>query len=133
MKNKKLLLWLVSMVALVALVALMVGLWIGTRQEPVEGTKTICVTVVHKDSSEKVFDIETDGEYLADALLGENLISGEMTEYGLMIHAVDGEEANWDTDQGWWQIFEGEEPATLGASSIVIEDGDSFRLVYTVG
>lgn len=130
MKNKKLLLWLVSMVALVAL---MVGIWFVTREKPVDGSKQITVTVVHKDGSEKQFTIETDAEYLDEALLGEDLITGEMSEYGLIIRAVDGEEADWDTDQGWWQIFEGEEAATLGASSIVLRDGDSFRLVYTVG
>lgn len=130
MKNKKLLLWLVSMVALVAL---MVGIWFVTREKPVDGSKEITVTVVHKDGSEKRFTIETDAEYLDEALLSEDLITGEMSEYGLIIHTVDGEKADWDTDQGWWQIFEGEEASTLGASSIVIEDGDSFRLVYTVG
>lgn len=130
MKNKKLLLWLVSMVALVAL---MVGIWFVTREKPVDGSKEITVTVVHKDGSEKRFTIETDAEYLDEALLSEDLITGEMSEYGLIIHTVDGEEADWDTDQGWWQIFEGEEAATLGASSIVLRDGDSFRLVYTVG
>lgn len=130
MKNKKLLLWLVSMVALVAL---MVGIWFVTREKPVDGSKEITVTVVHKDGSEKQFTIETDAEYLDNALLGEDLVAGEMTEYGLVIHTVDGEKADWNEDQGWWQIFEGEETAALGASSLVIEDGDSFRLVYTVG
>ena len=52
MKNKKLML---IAVALVACVAVMLGVFMATRPETVAGSKTITVTVVHKDGTEKVF------------------------------------------------------------------------------
>lgn len=130
MKNKKI---LIAIVALIAVVAVMVGVWFATRPEPVEGDKTITVTVVHKDKTEKVFTYHTDEEYLGPVLLAEELVVGENGPYGLSIHTVDGEKADWNVDQGWWQIFIGEESATLGADSITIKDGDTFKLVYTIG
>ena len=130
MKNKKLIL---AAVALVALIALFVGVWLATRPETVQGAKTITVTVVHKDGTEKVFTYQTDEEYLGPVLTSQGLVQGDNGEFGLMIHTVDGEKADWSVDQGWWQVLVGEQSATTGADSIVIADGDTFKLVYTIG
>ena len=130
MKDTKI---LMAVIALVAVVAIMVGIWFATRPETQEGAKTITVTVVHKDKTEKVFTYHTDEEYLGAVLLAEELVVGENGPYGLMISAVDGETADYSADQGWWQIFIGEESATLGADSIPVKDGDTFKLVYTIG
>lgn len=130
MKNKKLLL---AVVALVAAAALMLGLWMGTRPETVAGGKDITVTVIHKDASEKVFEYDTDAEYLGQVLLEEELAEGETGEYGLMINTVDGETADWSVDQSYWAIFIGEEYATTGADGIALTDGGQYRLVYTIG
>ena len=59
MKNKKLIL---IAVALIACVAVMLGIFVMTRPETVAGSKTVTVTVVHKDGSEKVFTCKTDAE-----------------------------------------------------------------------
>ena len=128
--NKKI--W-IAVIALIAVVGVMAGIWFATRPEPVEGDKTITVTVVHKDGTEKKFTYHTDEEYLGPVLLAEELVVGEEGPYGLMISAVDGETADYNVDQGWWQIFIGETSATLGADSIPIKDGDTFKLVYTIG
>lgn len=130
MKNKKL---IIAAVALVAIVALMVGIWFLTRPETQQGAKTITVTVVHKDKTEKTFTYHTDEEYLGPVLLAEKLVEGETGPYGLNIHTVDGEKADWNVDQGWWQIFVGDTSATLGLDSLPVKDGDSFKLVYTIG
>ena len=130
MKNKKL---IIAIVAVVVLIAVMVGIYFATRPETVEGAKTITVTVVHKDGTEKAFTCHTDEEYLGPVLLTEKIVEGENGPYGLMISAADGEVADYNVDQGWWQILIGEESATLGADSIPVKDGDTFKLVYTVG
>ena len=52
---------------------------------------------------------------------------------GLMFDTADGETADYNVDGGWWQIFIGEESATLGADSIPVHDGSAFKLVYTIG
>ena len=130
MKNKK---TIVSLVALIVAAVLMLGLWFATRQQAVEGAKAISVTVVHKDGSQKDFHYHTDKEYLGEMLLEEELAEGEVSTYGLMIYAVDGETADWNADQSYWAIFIGEEYATTGADGIVLTDGGTYRLVYTIG
>lgn len=130
MKNKKI---LIAVIALVAVAALMVGVYFATREKPVEGQKTITVTVVHKDGSEKLFTCKTTEEYLGPVLLAEKIVEGDMGDYGLFITTADGETADYSVDGGWWAVYKGEEQTTTGADQVVIEDGDSFRLVYTIG
>ena len=130
MKNKKL---IVSIVALVLVIALMAGVYIATRPETAEGAKTITVTVVHKDGSEKVFEYHTDEEFLGAVITAEGLVTGYEGEYGLVIESVDGETADWNVDQSYWALFVGEEYATTGAGTTPIHDGDTFKLVYTIG
>lgn len=130
MKNKKMIL---VAVALIACVAVMLGIYLGTRPETIAGGKTITVTVVHKDGSEKVFTCQTEEEYLGAVLVAENIVVGEYGEFGLYFNTADGETADWNVDNGWWQVFVGEEAAMLGADSLPIADGDTFKLVYTIG
>ena len=58
---------------------------------------------------------------------------GEEGPYGLTISAVDGETADWNVDQSYWALYIGEEYATTGADSTPVNDGDGFKLVYTIG
>ena len=130
MKNKKV--WL-GLAALIVALAVMVGIYVGTRPETVDGTKEITVLVVHKDGTEKEFEYHTDAEYLGTVLLDEGLAEGESGQYGLMIYTVDGETADWSVDQSYWAIFIGEDYATTGADGIVLTDGGEYSLVYTIG
>jgi len=130
MKNKKL---IIASVVLVAVIALMAGLYFGTRPDPVAGGKNITVTVVHGDGSQKVFEYATDAEYLGEVLVSEELVNGEVGQYGLYFDTVDGEQAVWETDQAYWSILIGEEYATVGADGIVLTDGGAYSLVYTIG
>jgi len=130
MKNKKMIL---IAVALAACAAVMLGVFLMTRPETVQGSKTITVTVVHKDSSEKVFTCHTDAEFLGTVLVDENIVVGDYGEFGLFFNTADGETADFNVDGGWWQVFIGEESAMVGADQIPIADGDTFSLVYTIG
>ena len=104
-----------------------------TEEEPTVQTVAVTVIVVHKDGSEKVFEVETDALYLGEVLLEEGIVEGEMGPYGLMISAADGEVADWNVDQSYWAIFIGEEYATTGADGIPVFGGDVYKLVYTIG
>ena len=130
MKNKKLIL---IAVALIACVAVMLGIFVMTRPDTVAGNKTVTVTVVHKDGSEKVFTCKTDAEYLGTVLVDENIVAPNYGEFGLYFDTADGETADYSVDGGWWQVFIGEESAMVGADQIPIADGDTFKLVYTIG
>ena len=130
MKNKKLIL---IAVALIACVAVMLGIFVVTRPETVAGSKTVTVTVVHKDGSEKVFTCHTDEEYLGKVLVNENIVVGNYGEFGLYFDTADGEKADWNVDNGWGQVCIGEEAAITGADQMPIADGDAFSLGYTIG
>ena len=130
MKNKKMIL---IAVALIACVVAMLGIFLATRPETVAGAKTVTVTVVHKDGSEKVFTCPTEEEFLGKVLVNENIVVGNYGEFGLYFDTADGEKADWNVDNGWWQVFIGEEAAITGADQIPIADGDTFKLVYTIG
>ena len=130
MNNKKV--WL-GLIALVAVIAVMLGVYFGMRPETAEGRKTVTVTVVHKDGTEKVFAYSTEETYLGPVLLAENLIAGENGPYGLVISAVDGETADWNADQSYWAIYVGEEYATTGVDTTPVTDGGEYKLVYTIG
>ena len=130
MKNKKI---LIAAIVIVALIAVMVGVYFAARPAVAEGAKTISVTVVHADGSEKQFQYRTDEEYLGPVLLAEGLAEGENGPYGLTIYVVDGEKADWNENQSYWALYIGEEYAATGAESTPVKDGDSFKLVYTIG
>jgi len=130
MKNKKLIL---GLGVLVLILALMAGIFLSTRPETVQGAKTITVTVVHKDGTSRDFTYHTDEEFLGAVLLAEGLVAGEMGDYGLMISEVDGETADWNVDQSYWALYVGEEYGTNGVDTTPIHDGDTFKLVYTIG
>ena len=128
-KNKKIIL---GVVALVAVVAVLLGVYFITRPDTVEGAKALTITVVHGDASEKVFEIHTDAEYLADALLEQKIVADDRSAYGLYILTADGETAD-EANQEWWCITKGGEVHMTGASETVIADGEAYELTLMVG
>ena len=94
-----------------------------------EGEKTITVTVVHKDGSEKKFTYQTDEEYLGKLLYDEGLIIADENNAG-MFHTADGEKADFSVDQSYWAFYVGEEYATTGISQTPVYDGSTYKLVY---
>ena len=126
MKNKKL---IIAVIAIVAVIGIMLGVYAATRPEAQQGSKTITVTVIHSDGTEKTFTYHTDAEYLAEVLLAEELVTGSDSEFGLTIESVDGETADWN-DGVFWAIYIGEEAASTGSSGIAVTDGGVYKLVY---
>lgn len=117
---------------LLALLALLC-LYHFARPAASAGSKHISVTVVHKDGSEKAFSYRTDAEYLSEVLLAEGLIEGEEGAYGLYVTVVDGEEADYAVDGGWWCLTKDGAEWTYGVSATAIADGDRYEWTYTVG
>jgi len=102
-----------------------------SADEPAPAEKTISVTVVDDKGESQVFLITTESETLADALLEEKLVEGEMGDYGLMITYVNGLRADYNEDGAYWAMLKDGEYMMTGASDTVIADGDQYELVYT--
>lgn len=129
-KNTKLTL---ALAALLAVIALFAGLYLSSRPDPVPGVKSITVEVVHSDQSTKTFHFETELDYLGELLQAEHLIKSEQGAYGLYITEADGEAATFETNNAYWALYEGDSYANQGADATVLEAGDTFSLVYTLG
>ena len=127
--NKKL---IIALVALVLVVAAMVTVLVLNKPETQEGAKTVTVTVVHKDDSEKTVTYHTDEEFLGPLLVAQGLIPEGNIVSG-MFDTVDGEKADWSVDEGWWGVYKGDQMTNQGINETPITDGDSFRLEYING
>lgn len=121
--NKKII--IISCVALAVLIAAFGIIYCVTRPETAAGSKTINVDIVFAADNTKTVEINTDAEYLGDALKEKNLIEGTKSEYGLFITSVDGVAAG---DGQWWCIKQNGEMTPSGADTTPIKDGDTFTL-----
>lgn len=130
MKNKKIL-----AVALVAvLVAALALVYVAFGEKTVDGMKHVTIEVVMADETSTVYEVDTDGNYLIDAMnAAENLtFEGEEGMYGLSISTVNGVRADYTLDGAYWAFYVGEEYCNYGVSEQPIEDGDNFSIVYTM-
>ena len=126
MNNKKL---IAAVLALVLVIAALVGVYLGTRPEAVEGQKNVTLVIVYEDGTEK--KLEYACEYLSELLLEKELVTGYASEeYGFTIESVDGITLDWATDGAYWALYEGEEYATESAAGIVLTEGGVYKLVY---
>lgn len=89
-----------------------------------KGEKTITFKVTAAEQT-VTFTVKTDKETLADALLEHDLIAGEDSAYGLMVETVDGMTAKY-AEGYWWALYEGDQMAAVGVSSLAIKDGGEY-------
>ena len=88
---------------------------------------TFTLEVVHLDGTTKSFEVKTYQKILADALLEKDYISGYKSQYGLTVESVDGEMLDWETSGAYWAVYVNGEYSMLGASSIYVEDGATYK------
>ena len=91
------------------------------------GAKVVYVTVKAEDQA-ITFTVKTDKEFLGEALIEHELITGEEGQYGLYITSVNGM-AIADGEQAFWAIYKDGVPSMTGISSISIANGECYELV----
>ena len=91
-----------------------------------EGSTKFQFVVVDADGNETDFEIHTDKETVGEALLEENLIAGDDSEYGLYVKTVNGITADYDTDQTYWAFYINGEYAATGVDSTPVTEGDTY-------
>ncbi|MBE6750358.1 MAG: DUF4430 domain-containing protein [Ruminococcaceae bacterium] len=128
MKNKKIIMGLA--VVLAVIIAIFAVVIITNGPDTNDGEKDVTVTVVYADKTEKEFEINTDAEYLADALLEEKLITQEEYKSGYYLH-IDGVRADYTADGAWWCVTKDGEMTDKGMNDLPIMDGDEFEITYT--
>ena len=128
-KNKKILIIAAVVLLLIAGALLLIE---GSKKPvPIEGSKTITVTVIQEGVENKVFTIHTDAEFLRGALEQEKLVEGSESQYGLYVTTVDGVAVDESLRQ-WWCLNDGEgNMLDTGVDSTPIADGDAFQFVLS--
>lgn len=92
--------------------------------------KTITVLVNMEGEETKTFTIDTDAEFLLDALNEIHLVEGNKSTYGLYITAVDGVTADEDKKE-WWKVTKNGEMTSTAVDDTPIEDGETFELTLS--
>jgi len=129
-KTKKLL--IIGIVILAVLVAAFAIIWGVTRPETSQGAKEIVVIVDYGNDTSDTFEIDTDAEFLREAIEEEVGLEGDESEFGLFIQTVNGVTAD-ESLQQWWCITKGGEAVMSGVDTTPVEDGDQFELTLTTG
>ena len=94
------------------------------------GATTIYVDVVAEDKR-VTFTINTDKETVGDALVENNLVSGEKGVYGLYVKFVNGIEADYDKNQSYWAFTKDGESLMTGVDGEKIGADAHYELTYT--
>ena len=122
----------IAMIALLIIVAGMSLLYNNFKPKAVEGSKNIEVEVIFDESTSKTYTVQTDAEYLREALKPLDLVEGTESEYGLYVTTVDGKVAD-EGNQEWWCLTLGGEAITSGIDTTPIKDGDHFEITLKTG
>lgn len=122
----------VSLAALAAVILALLCVYQFTKKETAEGQKTVTVRVIHKDQSERSFEVTTEKEYLGEILRDEGIAEGEEGPYGMYIVSADGETAD-EANQEWWCITKGKEQMNTSADKTPVMDGEEYELTLMVG
>ena len=94
-----------------------------------EGDKTLIVEVKVEEHLVK-FTVHTDKTTVGAALLENELIAGEDSQYGLYLKSVNGITADYDVDKHYWAFYIDGEYAMSGVDTTDISEGVIYRLEY---
>ena len=93
-----------------------------------EGAKTVKVEVKVEEQM-ITFTIKTDKKTVGEALIENELISGDEGAYGLYVKKVNGILADYDVDKTYWGFYKNGEMMMVGVSQAEFADGESYELV----
>lgn len=130
-KNKKLWLLLIPVV----LVILLGVIYFAAKPKATVGGKHISITVVDNTGASTSYEVDTDAEYLRQAMEEADGLSfsGDESEYGMMVTEVNGVVADYNVDASYWAFYINGEYCEYGIDSQPITDQDAFSIEYTSG
>lgn len=131
-KSMKKPLIIIGVIIFILAIAVMAVIYASFKPHTSQGSKHIVAEIILGDGTTKGYDIDTDAEYLRQALEEKNLISGQETDYGLYVITVDGITAD-ESKQEWWCFTKRGESLNTGVDATPIADGDRFEITLTTG
>ena len=91
-----------------------------------QGAVSFTFTVVNGEGKEITVTINTDKETVGEALTDLGLVSGEDSEYGLMVDTVNGETWNYAESGKYWALYIDGEYANTGVDSTPVTAGSNY-------
>ncbi len=107
------------------LIAAAVAAWWFTRPETAAGAKTITISVTDAAGVTETFTVNTDAEYLWDAVYPE-YVDGADSDFGKWITTVNGYTAD-EANGEYWLFTKGGEWVDTACDATVIADGDAYE------
>ena len=136
MKNtstKKIVISAIVLAVLIAAFALLYGKF---SAKSTAGDKAIVIEVVDESGNSTEYDVDTDAEYLKDAMddLSEAddsfSFSGKDGGYGLMVQVINGKQAIYEEDGAYWALYVNGEYGQYGVTEQPVTDGDTYTWSY---
>lgn len=124
----------IGIAVLVVLIAAALIIYFVAKPKPTQGAKTVTIEVVDDQGKSKAYEVHTDAEYLKQAMEeAEGLtFEGTESEYGMMVATVNGVTADYNADGAYWAFFLGDNYCEYGIDSQPINDGEHYRIAYTI-
>ena len=123
----------IGIVAFILLVVALVAAYFIFRPNASAGDKSITIEVVNSKQETTSYDVDTDAEFLREAMEETNGLefSGDEGEYGMMLSTVNGETADFEKDGAYWCVMVNGEYGNYGIDQQPVVDGDVYQIVYT--
>ncbi len=123
---------ILGVTGIVVLIAALVAVWMIFGAKPQEGAKAITIEVINSADESTVYELNTDAEYLRQAMdEAEGLTyDGIEGEYGIMISTVNGEAADYNVNGAYWGFYVNGEYCNYGIDTQPVLDGDAFVIEY---
>jgi len=83
------------------------------------------------DGNVTSWNVHTNETSVGAALVATGLISGDVSDFGLMVTHVNGIRADFVEDGAWWALYIDDEMAMVGVDDVEIEDGVIYKFIYT--
>ena len=119
---------------LLVLMAVMLFAYTSFREKPVEGAKAVTIQVVNDVKDCVTYTLNTDAQYLQQAMDEAEGLTYEFVDgpYGASVHTVNGLRADYEKDKVYWSFYVNDGYCNYGISQQPVEDGDAFRIEYTL-
>lgn len=129
--NKKKILLAVGGLVLIA--AIFAGIYFALAPKATAGGKEITIEVIDDAQASTVYEIQTDAEFLGDAIreTEDLVVDGTVGDYGMMVDTVNGVVADYNADGAYWAFYVDGEYCMYGMDEQPIEDGQAYQIVYT--
>ena len=125
---------IIALLLAAVMVAGMLFAYSAFSEKPTEGIKEITIEVVDNEEKSTVYDVKTDAEYLIGAMEdAEGLtFNGSESQYGFTVSEINGITADFTVDSSYWAFYVNGEYCNYGISEQPVNDGDAFRIVYSI-